>query len=136
MNESADCEQVFFHQTFLSSNFTLRLNLFCSTSLPLARTRWVWSTFSCHCPKLKAVPLNNPGNIKIYAIKICKWSGSFFILCSYDAFKSKLFLYWSSFLISDIRPSWHELTLIGSRVICPQRSKWPVWPAISSFSKF
>ena len=24
--------------------------LFCSTGLPLARTRWVWSAFSRHCP--------------------------------------------------------------------------------------
>ena len=25
---------------------------FCSTDLPLGRTRWVWSTFSSHCPLL------------------------------------------------------------------------------------
>ena len=26
------------------------MNLFCSTGLPLARTKWVWSTFSTPCP--------------------------------------------------------------------------------------
>ena len=26
------------------------LNFFCGNGLPLARARWVQSTFSCHCP--------------------------------------------------------------------------------------
>ena len=47
---------------YLKARFiSILLFLFCSTSLPLASTRWVRSTFSSHCPlftKLKQVCLN------------------------------------------------------------------------------
>ena len=46
-------------------------SIFCSPSLPLARTRWVRSTFSSHCPlSSKQAPLINLSNIDNLFLKM------------------------------------------------------------------
>ena len=37
-------------KVFFSINCPWIISYFCRTGLPLARTRWAWSTFSSHCP--------------------------------------------------------------------------------------
>ena len=49
---------------FAGSNTWHLGRLFCSTSLPLASTRWAWLTLSSQCPLFLAVPSINISNIK------------------------------------------------------------------------
>ena len=96
---------------------------FCSTSLPLARTRCVWSTFSSHCPlsskqrhwlifvTLIISPLKNlknfmnAGNQNRGCWVRGKYATS--VLCSpCKQYKLWLRLFWS---IKDIKQSWAQL---------------------------